>query len=125
MPTKKQRITEQQIMGLIKPPVVGHVDEKYDVYIGDRDPSRGLTTSMWANPYGNRYFGLEGGLERYEEWVRSRPELMEMIELLQGKTLGCTCYSKGQPTAKICHGEILRKIYIEQETKRIMDAPEF
>lgn len=72
----------------------------YDVYIG-----RG---SIWGNPY---VIGESGTrvevIQKYEAYVRNRPDLLERLPELEGKTLGCFCYPKQ------CHGDVLVKLVKE------------
>jgi len=74
--------------------------EPYDVYIGRPGP--------WGNPF---MVGDDGSrrqvIEKYEEWVRSKPEMMQMIPHLKGKVLGCWCYPKS------CHGDVLVQLVEE------------
>lgn len=70
--------------------------ENYDVYIG-----RG---SKWGNPFvlgkhGNR----EEVIRKYENYLLGNKDLMNSLEDLKGKTLGCWCKPKA------CHGDILVK----------------
>ncbi len=44
---------------------------------------------------------------RYEQWVRSQPELIAALPELEGKTLGCWC----APDA--CHGDVLARLAAE------------
>jgi Domain of unknown function (DUF4326) len=71
----------------------------YDVYIGRAVPSRGLKRSKWANPY------KEGDraevITKYEEHLRSSPELMAALPELRGKVLACWC------APEPCHGDVL------------------
>ena len=72
--------------------------EKFDVYIG--------RPSKWGNPYPapkgyDRVADPERILERYEEHVRSRPDLMAALPELRGKVLGCWC------APQRCHGDVL------------------
>ena len=66
----------------------------FDIYIG-----RG---SRWGNP-----FPIGGGddresvIRKYEDYLRSSPELLEHLEELVGKSLGCFC------APAPCHGDIL------------------
>ncbi len=51
----------------------------------------------------------EEAIAKYEEWIRSKPELIEAAKKeLKGKNLFCWCY----PLA--CHGDILLKISNEE-----------
>jgi len=75
--------------------------EPFDVYIG-----RG---SKWGNPFkigrdGNR----EEVISKFEAYMMNRPDLIQALPELVGKTLGCWCKPKA------CHGDIL-KIMVEDE----------
>lgn len=65
-----------------------------DVYIG--------RPSKWGNPFS---VGKDGTREevigKYREWVVTQPHLMDSLESLRGKVLGCWC----KPLA--CHGDVL------------------
>ncbi len=70
--------------------------EKYDVYIG-----RG-NGSIWGNPFkigedGNR----EEVIQKYMEWLLTKPELILKIGELKNKVLGCWCHPLP------CHGDVL------------------
>ena len=68
--------------------------ENYDIYIG-----RG---SIWGNPF---KIGKDGNrdqvIEKYMDYLLTKPNLIEKIEQLKGKVLGCWC----SPLS--CHGDIL------------------
>jgi len=68
--------------------------EPYDVYIG--------RPSKWGNPY---QIGRDGTrtdvIELYKKWIVTKPELMNELYTLYGKTLGCWC----KPYA--CHGDVI------------------
>ena len=68
--------------------------ETYDIYIG-----RG---SIWGNPF---KIGVHGNRKeviiKYKWYIMHRPELLDQLETLRGKTLGCYC----KPLA--CHGDVL------------------
>jgi hypothetical protein len=89
----------------------GQVVQDCDVYIG-RYCDRGgwnLPQSKWHNPYKG-----EGAILLYEQYIRSSP-LINDIEELRGKILGCWC----RPSS--CHGDVLVKILNERTpTPRIM-----
>jgi len=74
--------------------VVNLRHEKYDVYIG-----RG---SKWGNPF---KIGADGTreevIEKYRQYIMNRPDLLNDLEELRGKCLGCYC--KPKP----CHGDVL------------------
>lgn len=74
--------------------VVNKYKEPFDIYIG-----RG---SKWGNPY---VIGQDGTREEvirlYACYLLARPDLLDDLDELRGKVLGCFC----KPQA--CHGDIL------------------
>ena len=80
--------------------------EPYDTYIG--------RPSKWGNPYthiadketlaefivGSR----EEAIEKYRGHILSNPELINSLDELDGKILGCWCKPKS------CHGDILLEL---------------
>ena len=68
--------------------------EPYDVYIG--------RPSKWGNPF---VLGQDGTrdevVEKYRNYLLSRPELLRSLPELEGKTLGCWC------SPKACHGDAI------------------
>jgi hypothetical protein len=76
----------------------------FDVYIGRT--SYGYISQGWGNPFEIGRDGTrEEVIEKYEEWIRSAPEVMNAArEQLKGKVLGCWC----APAA--CHGDVLARI---------------
>lgn len=80
--------------------------EKYDVYIG-----RG---SRWGNPYTHitdrktkaTYIVAtrKEAIESYRNYLLNSPELLNSLEELRGKTLGCHCKPKS------CHGDIILEL---------------
>jgi hypothetical protein len=82
--------------------VVNVKNSKYDIYIG-----RG---SKWGNPFkignGNT---RENVIKLYEDYLLNSRELVESLQELQGKVLGCHCFPLN------CHGNILKK-YVEKVT---------
>lgn len=83
--------------------VVHFKKESYDVYIG--------RPSVWGNPFSHKKGTLaefkvssrKEAIEKYEEYLLSRKDLMDKLPELKGKTLGCWC----KPSS--CHGDILKK----------------
>lgn len=83
--------------------VVNLNKSKYDVYIG-----RG---SKWGNPFTHitdretkAEFTVKTrkeAIENYKQWILNKPELLNSLEELRGKRLGCYCKPKS------CHGDIL------------------
>jgi len=98
--------------------------EPYDIYIG----RGGKNPSKWANPYthkdlnktkakyhvGSRKEAIEG----YEKHL-IESGLINDIEELRGKVLGCWCCNKpadGSEKNFLCHGQVLAK-YLNSELK--------
>jgi hypothetical protein len=77
--------------------------ETYDIYIG--------RPSEWGNPFTHikdrqtqaKFLtkNREEAISKYREWIIQQPHLMEKLESLRGKVLGCWCKPKS------CHGDIL------------------
>lgn len=93
--------------------------EPYDVYIG-RAVS-GLKGSIWANPF---KIGPDGDrdevIEKYHQYIMSKPELLGQLESLRGKTLGCWCKPQD------CHGDVLVELLGEtrpQLQPQLFDVP--
>ena len=86
---------------------VVHVNkEDYDVYIG--------RPSEWGNPYSHirdkktlAEFVVstrEEAISKYRDWILQQPQLLEKLESLRGKRLGCWCKKEPHIT---CHGDVL------------------
>jgi len=88
-----------------KTTVVNCKRSKYDILI-----TRG---TKWGNPYA---IGVDGNrqevCEKYEYYVRSKPELWDCLEELCDKTLGCQCFPL------MCHGNVLIKLLNEKLFKK-------
>jgi hypothetical protein len=85
------------------------VKDPNNVYIGRNNPYiEGATGSKYQNTFKVDKYGRDRCLELYEQSIRSNPTLMNQIEELRGKTLGCWCHPLG------CHGDILIKILNEK-----------
>lgn len=81
-----------------------HTDE-YDVYIGRANARHGLPESVWANPYRIGPGGTrEQVLRLYEDYLRSQPQLLDHLDELRGKRLGCWCVPEP------CHGHLLARL---------------
>jgi hypothetical protein len=92
----------------------GKVIVDCDVYIGRRMTMGGwnLLESKWANPFPLKKLSLEESLCLYEQHILSSPELIDSLNELTGKTLGCWCKPKR------CHGDVLIelwKMFISEE----------
>lgn len=73
---------------------VVHRRDPHDVYIG--------RPSKWGNPFVIGVHGTRADvIKKYDEWIRTRPELMAAIGELKGKRLGCWCHPEP------CHGDVL------------------
>jgi len=91
--------------------------EPYDVYIG--------RPSEWGNPYTHikdkstlaEYVvrNREEAVRKYKDWLLSQHHLMEKIESLRGKTLGCWC------SPKSCHGDIIIEVLNDIQARRRTD----
>lgn len=79
------------------PLVVHHKRKPYDVFIG--------RPSIWGNPF---VIGKDGSreevIEKYEQYIISRPDLLDKLPTLKGKVLGCWC------APQKCHGDILAEL---------------
>lgn len=91
---------------MIKPTVVNIRDSDFDVYIGrHNDPIIG----KWGNPFTTKESHLakfkvdskKEALSKYKEYVLNNKYLMDSLDELYGKRLGCFC-KPGD-----CHGDIL------------------
>lgn len=81
--------------------------EPYDVYIG--------RPSKWGNPFSHlslrgtiRVDSREEAVELYDKYIRDKPELLDALPELVGKTLGCFC------KPRLCHGDLLVKLLKER-----------
>lgn len=83
--------------------------EPYDVYIGRENKWLNLPASKWANPFVmKKEVERIGVLANYEAYVRSRSDLMNSLDELDWKILGCYCHPKK------CHGDVLIKLHEEK-----------
>jgi hypothetical protein len=83
--------------GNVKTVVVNKRAEAYDVYIG--------RPSKWGNPFfisGDQ--DRETAIQRYREWIVTKPTLLADLKELKGKRLGCFC----KPLS--CHGDVLAEM---------------
>jgi hypothetical protein len=82
----------------------------FDVYIGRRQwcGKELFETSPWANPFSVKRWGREGAINRYEEKLRGKPELLTRLPELEGKILACWCKPKA------CHGDVLLRLIEER-----------
>lgn len=83
--------------------------DKNNIYIG-RNMNfyvKGAIASKWKNPYSVKKYGINESLKLYEEYLLNNKELLNDINELKGKTLGCWCKNNGDEP---CHGDILVKL---------------
>lgn len=74
--------------------------EKFDIYIG--------RPSIYGNPFEIGKDGTrEEVIDKYEEWIKTQPDLLKNLPELKDKILGCWC------APKACHGDILIKLVNE------------
>ncbi len=84
------------------PLVVKKGEAAYDVFVG--------RPSCWGNPFILGVHGTRGEvIEKYEEWIRTQPQLMAKLPELKGKTLACFC------APRACHAEVLIRLIEEME----------
>jgi hypothetical protein len=91
--------------------------EPYDTYIG-----RG---SKWGCPYTiikdrptlakEIVESKEEALSKYKEYVLASPELMNSLDELEGKVLGCFC----KPDK--CHGDILLELLTQRKILKFLN----
>lgn len=88
----------------MKTRVVNCKHEKYDVYIG--------RPSKWGNPF---LVGKDGTrtevISKYKEWLGNNPNLLNSLDELESKVLGCFCKPKS------CHGDVLVEL-LENKKRR-------
>jgi len=71
--------------------------------------------SKWGNPFRSGEDGTrEQVIAKYEEWLRSNPDLLAQLDELKGKTLACWCKPKA------CHGDIIVKLLQEKEQEKLL-----
>ena len=104
--------------------VVNLNKEPYDIYIG-----RG---SKWGNPYTHisdketlaKYVvsSREEAMLKYREYLDSNEILMDSLDELDGKTLGCFCMPNDGnfPIPYVCHGQILIEYLTKKKLKSFL-----
>jgi len=77
-----------------KTKVVHCKKDSYDIYIG--------RPSKWGNPFREGKDGTRKEvIDKYRKYILSNKELMDSLDELEGKVLGCWCKPKA------CHGDVL------------------
>lgn len=89
---------------------VVHCDkEPFDVYIG--------RPSKWGNPFSHlndstlakfKVNSRQEAIDKYREWIRTQQHLLDSLDELEGKVLGCWCKPKS------CHGDVLVELIKER-----------
>jgi hypothetical protein len=88
---------------------VGWLRHPNHVYIGRANHYvEGVVASKWGNIFTAKHGTTEQRLASYEEYVRSKPELMGSLDELEGRVLGCWC------APNPCHGFVLQKLLRER-----------
>jgi hypothetical protein len=77
--------------------------EHYDTYIG--------RPSKWGNPFNLGDYTREEAITKYREWIVKQPHLMNNLEELEGKIVGCWC------APLPCHGDVLKEL-VDARTKK-------
>lgn len=107
--------SEKRVFTIQPTCVVNLKTDDYDVYIG-----RG---SKWGNPFTHIkdkqtlaehiVETREEAISKYREYILSRPDLIDSLDELRGKKLGCYC----KPDS--CHGDILIELIINKMLSEI------
>ena len=90
--------------------------EDYDVYIGRGISPKTGKLSKWGCPYSYKEDTIaefhvenrEEAIQMFEEYLLNNEELMDSLNELKYKTLGCWC----KPN-RTCHGDIIKK-YVDR-----------
>lgn len=81
----------------MKTTVVHCKREPYDIYIG--------RPGIWGNPFVIGRDGTRGEVvNKYREYLETRPDLLSRLSDLRGKRLGCFC------APNQCHGDVLAEL---------------
>lgn len=80
------------------------------VYIGRRIHYVNAPQSKWYNPFSVEKYGRNGACIQYEQYIRTNNNLMDALEELRGKELGCWCKPER------CHGDVLIKLLEEKKS---------
>lgn len=92
--------------------------EKYDLYIGRKNKWLSLENSKWSNPFRMKNESeREEVLVKYKMYVLSSNSLLNSLWELEGKTLGCYCYSSEKGIGKKCHGSVLIELFNDKFNK--------
>jgi hypothetical protein len=86
--------------------------EPFDVYIG--------RPSKWGNPFSHKTGTLakfkvssrDEAVDKYRDYILSKPDLLSQLHELDGKILGCWC------SPQRCHGDVLLELLREGYGKK-------
>jgi len=98
-------------------PILANIKKKeyFDIYIGRRNDHLNLEHSKFANPFVMKTESERNEVvQKFEIYARNNPDIMDSLDELDGKVLGCYCYSHSTNTGKKCHGYILIKLFEEK-----------
>jgi len=94
------------------------------VCIKDTDEYDILITrpSKWGNPFSHLEFSTapykvktrKEAVEKYKEWIIQQHDLIDSLDELDGKVLGCVC-KPGQ----LCHGDVLIELLNNRRYKSL------
>lgn len=95
---------------------------EYDVYIGR---SNSKQKSIWGNPFSHlenstaafKVKTKKEAVDKYKQWILTQPMLLEQLETLRNKRLGCWCVDKNGKG--ICHGRVLIELLEARKTNSI------
>lgn len=80
--------------------------ESYDIYIGRENYHLNLPHSKWHNPFRlKNETGRPKCISDHMEYLENNEELLNSLDELSGKIMGCYCKEKP------CHGDNIIKMY--------------
>ena len=80
-------------------------------YVGRAAPRQGLAASPFGNPFRVDVDGTRAEvIEKYREWILTRPELLARLHELRGSVLACWC------SPEACHADVLTELVDADET---------
>ncbi len=81
----------------------GWTQVKHHLYIGPQVDD--VPASRWDYPFRSNQYDIMRAMREYKHYVTNNPELMNNLDELEGKILGCFCHPR------LCHGDVLIKLY--------------
>ena len=105
--------------------------DDFDVYIGRGNCPKTGRPSIWGNPFTHHskttlaeviVESREEALEKYREYILNKPELLDRLDELKGKRLGCWCLEEHPfPIPYVCHGQILIELLTKKNLKKLLE----